>query len=134
VGKPSVRLDARITRRKLGAASEAWPETSRFCGGRTREKRAALTPRGFHGADGPAVDARRHYAGKEAAVEPGITGEQSLIAYVRVKFHQRNITARENEFSPFSDMEAKKIRIYSINRKTTGKGQTGANPRRWSCC
>ena len=88
VGKPSVRLDARITRCKLGTASEAWPETGRFGRRRTREKRAILTLRRFHGADGPAVDAGRRHAGKEAAVEPRVTGEQSLIAYVRIKFHQ----------------------------------------------
>jgi hypothetical protein len=109
VGKPSVRLNARITRCKLGAASEAWPETSRFGCRRTREKRATLTPRRFHGADGPAVDTGRRHAGKEAAVEPRVTGKQSLIAYVRIKFHRYSVTACETEFSPFSDMEVKKI-------------------------
>lgn len=113
VGKPGVRLDARITRCKLGAASEAWSETSRLGCGRTREKRAALTPRRFHGADGPAVDACRLHGGKEAAVKPRITGEQSLVAYVGIKFHQRNITACETEFSPFSDMGVKKIEMIS---------------------
>src|SRR5208337_2450846 len=96
VGKPGVRLDARITRCKLGAASEAWPETSRFGCRRTREKRAALTPRRFYGADGPAVDAGRRDTGKEAAVEPRITGEQSLIAYVRIKFHERKYNRSRN--------------------------------------
>ena len=110
VGKPSVRLDARITWGKLGAASEAGPETSRFGCRSTREERAVLTPRGLHGADGPAVDAGRRHADKETAVEPGFTGEQSLIAYVEIKFHEQNITACETEVSPFSDMEKKKIK------------------------
>ena len=48
---------------------------------RALKKRATLTPRRFHGANGPAVDARRHHPGKESAVRTahhGLGGPDSI--------------------------------------------------------
>ncbi len=84
------RIDAGVARRQFRAAAQARPVAGCFGRGGAREVTAVFALGRAHGADGPAIDARRGNRHEEPAVEASVAGAQRAITGGGIEQHGRN--------------------------------------------